>query len=48
MNKIIPQEGKRIAEESYILGFLMLENYKTMYVQAVDQNLPPFREPFSC
>lgn len=48
MNKIIPQEGKKIAEESYIFGFSMLENCNTMYMQAVDQNLPPFRDPFRC
>jgi hypothetical protein len=48
MKKIIPQEGKQIAEESFIFAFSMLENYETMYMQAVDQNLPPFREPFSC
>ena len=41
------EEAKQIAEEAYIFAFSMLENYKTMYVQAVNENLPTFRAPFN-
>jgi hypothetical protein len=47
MSNITPQEAKQIAEEAYIFAFSMLENYKTMYVQAVNENLPTFRAPFN-
>jgi hypothetical protein len=47
MRNITPQEAKRIAEEAYIFAFSMLENYKTMYVQAVNENLPTYRAPFN-
>jgi hypothetical protein len=46
MNKLTPQETKQIAEEAYIFAFSMLENYKTMYVQAVNEALPTYRAPF--
>jgi hypothetical protein len=47
MRNITPQEAKQIAEEAYIFAFSMLENYKTMYVQAVNENLPTYRAPFN-
>jgi len=47
MSDITPHEAKQIAEEAYIFGFSMLENYKTMYVQAVNEKLPTFRAPFN-
>ena len=47
MGDITPPEAKRIAEEAYIFAFSMLENYKTMYAQAVNENLPTFRAPFN-
>jgi hypothetical protein len=47
MSDIRPQEAKQIAEEAYIFAFSMLENYKTMYVQAVNENLPTYRAPFN-
>lgn len=47
MSNITPQEAKQIAKEAYIFAFSMLENYKTMYVQAVNENLPTYREPFN-
>jgi hypothetical protein len=47
MDKITPQEAKQIAEEAYIFAFSMLENYKTMYIQAVNENLPSFQAPFN-
>jgi len=41
------QEAKELAEEAYIFAYSMLENYKTMYLQAVDQRLPTYRAPFN-
>ena len=45
MSDISPQEAKQIAEEAYIFAFSMLENYKTMYVQAVMKTCPPSGRP---
>ena len=47
MNSITPQEAKQITEEAYIFAYSMRENYKIMYVQAVNQNLPTYRAPFN-
>jgi hypothetical protein len=47
MSNLTPQEAKQMAEEAYIFAFSMLENYKTMYVQAVNKNLPTYRAPFN-
>ena len=46
MENITTQEAKRIAEEAYIFAFSMLENYKTMYAQAVDENQPTLQGTF--
>jgi hypothetical protein len=42
-----PEEAKTIAEEAYVFAYPMLENYKTMYVQAVDQNSGVYRGSFN-
>ena len=42
-----PDEVKAIAEEAYIFAYPMMENYKTMYVQAVDENSGVYRGPFN-
>ena len=47
MNDISPQRARQIAEDAYVFAFSMLENYKTMYVQAVNRDLPSFRAPFN-
>ena len=47
VENITTQEAKRIAEEAYIFAFSMLENYKTMYAQAVNENQPTFKAPFN-
>lgn len=47
MTRISAREAKQIAEEAYIFAFSMLENYKTMYVQAVNENLSTYRAPFN-
>ena len=35
---ITTQEARQLAEEAYIFAYSMLENYKTMYAQAVNEN----------
>jgi hypothetical protein len=47
MSGLTPQEAKQITEEAYIFAFSMLEHYKTMYVQAVNENNPAYRAPFN-
>lgn len=47
MSNITPQEAKQIAEDVYIFAYSMLENYETMYVQAINENPPTFRAPFN-
>jgi hypothetical protein len=44
---ITPMEAKRIAKDAYIFAYPMLENYKTMYLQAVDEDAPTFQAPFN-
>lgn len=46
MSNITPQEARQIAEDAYIFTFSMLENFKIMYVMAVNENLPTFPAPF--
>lgn len=47
MSEITSKEARQIAEDAYIFAFSMLENYRTMYVQAVNKNLPTYRAPFN-
>lgn len=47
MSAITPQDAKQITEEAYVFAFSMLEHYKTMYVQATNENLPTYRGPFN-
>jgi len=42
-----PEEAGTIAEEAYIFAYPMLENYKTMYAQAVDKSSPAYRATFN-
>jgi len=44
---ITTQEARQLAEEAYIFAYSMLENYKTMYAQAVNENLPTFGATFN-
>jgi len=44
---ITTQEARQLAEEAYIFAYSMLENYKTMYAQAVNKDLPTFGAPFN-
>jgi hypothetical protein len=42
-----PKEATAIAEEAYIYAFPMMENYRTMYVQAVDRAAPGYVAGFN-
>jgi len=42
-----PEEARAIAEEAYIFAYPMLENYRTMYIQAVAASAPTFKAPFN-
>jgi hypothetical protein len=41
------QDVRDIAKEAYIFAYPMLENYKTMYIQAVDESSPAYQAPFN-
>ncbi|RZV51840.1 MAG: DUF1254 domain-containing protein [Deltaproteobacteria bacterium] len=40
-------EAAAIAEEAYIYAFPMMENYRTMYAQAIDRNAPGYLGGFN-
>ncbi|MGE8454060.1 MAG: DUF1254 domain-containing protein, partial [Pseudomonadales bacterium] len=40
-------EVRSIAREAYIYGYPVVEAYKTLYAQAVDQGGPNFKAPFN-
>ncbi|MBI4675628.1 MAG: DUF1254 domain-containing protein [Chloroflexi bacterium] len=40
-------ETRALAEQAYIFAYPMLENYKTMYTQAINVGSPSFRAPFN-
>ena len=42
-----PKEASAIAKEAYIYAFPMMENYRTMYVQAIDKTAPGYLAPFN-
>jgi hypothetical protein len=42
-----PQEAKQIVEEVSIFAFSMLENYKTIHMQATNKKPPSFRASFN-
>ncbi|MDH3624008.1 MAG: DUF1254 domain-containing protein [Myxococcales bacterium] len=44
---VSPKEAKAIAQEAYIYAYPMLENYRTMYAQALDKQAPGFTAPFN-
>ena len=46
-SSVSPKETKAIAEEAYIYAFPMLENYRTLYAQAIDKSAPGYRAPFN-
>ena len=42
-----PGEAAAIAEEAYIYAFPMMENYRTMFVQAIDRSAPGYMGGFN-
>ncbi len=42
-----PSEARQIAKEAYLYGFPVVEMYKTLYTQAVDQKSSNFKAPFN-
>jgi len=44
---VSPDEARRIAKDAYIFAYPMLENYKTMYLQAVDKQSGGYLAPFN-
>jgi len=44
---VTPEEAQVIAEEAYIYAYPMLENYRTMYVQAIDRTAPGYVTSFN-
>lgn len=42
-----PSEARKIAKEAYLYGFPVVEMYKTLYTQAVDQTSSNFKAPFN-
>jgi hypothetical protein len=42
-----PAEAQSIAEEAYVYAYPMMENYRTMYLQAIDRTAPGYRAPFN-
>jgi len=46
-DQVTPKEAAAIAEEAYIYAFPMMENYRTMYVQAIDRTAPEYAGSFN-
>lgn len=42
-----PEQAKAIAQEAYTYAYPMLENYRTIYVQAVSKESPGYTGPFN-
>ena len=41
------QATRAIAKEAYLYGFPMVEAYKTLFAQAVEQGGPNYKAPFN-
>ena len=44
---VSPREAEAIAKEAYVYAYPMMENYRTMFVQAVDRTAPGYVAPFN-
>ncbi|UCH29918.1 MAG: DUF1254 domain-containing protein, partial [Myxococcales bacterium] len=44
---VTPDEAQLIAEQAYVYAYPMMENYRTMYVQAIDRTAPGYLAPFN-
>jgi hypothetical protein len=46
-NTLTPQEAQAIAQDAYIYGYPMVENYKTIYAYAIEEGGPQYKAPFN-
>ncbi len=46
-DSVSTDEARAIAHEAFIWGFPMVDNYKTLYAQAVDSSGPDYKAPFN-
>jgi len=44
---VTPEEARAIAREAYIYSFPLVETYKTLYQQAIDQTSPEYKAPLN-
>ena len=44
---ISPDDAKAVAEEAYVFAYPMLETYRTMHLQAIDQHAEGYAGPFN-
>ena len=44
---ITPAEARAVAKEAFVYGFAFVENYRSLYKQAVDSNDPDYNAPFN-
>ena len=44
---VTPDEARNIAKDAYIFLYPVVENYKTMWTQAVDIGGPHYTKPFN-
>jgi hypothetical protein len=47
MTVLSPEEAQAIAQDAYVYGFPMVENYKTLYQYAIDEGGPQYKAPFN-
>jgi hypothetical protein len=47
MPTITPDDARTIAKDAFVYGFPLIENYKTLYKQAVDRSGSEYRAPFN-
>jgi hypothetical protein len=46
-DQLTAEAAKAVAEEAYVYAYPMLENYRTMYVQAIDRSSKAYTAPFN-
>ena len=44
---VTPEEARAIAREAYIYSFPLVETYKTLHQQAIDQTSPEYKAPLN-
>jgi hypothetical protein len=45
--QVAPEQARAIAKEAYLYGFPMVENYKTLYLQAFDHSSHDYKGPLN-